>query len=112
MVNQKSILYRDAKQLAITLNIAPPIYRYATISSLQQFIEQNSRPNRQDLPFLDEVRNYIRGVKRLRLRNQTPDQFAAQVRNLLTSNNYYYTIKNDAGDIIRLRRGGLIVTSR
>ena len=109
MVNRKSILYRQAREIARTLRIAPPVYRNATIQSLQQFIEQNSRPN---LPFLDEIRNYVRGIKQLRLSNQTVEQFIQQVRALLQPNqNYYCNFLNDNGDSIRLRRAAIITSA-
>ena len=109
MVNQKSILYREAKALAQTLNIPSPRWTGSTIQSLQQFINDNTRP---DLPFLEQIRNYIRGIKQLRLRNQTAEEFMTQVRRLLTPGiNYYYTIKTDSGDSIRLRRGTIISSS-
>ena len=109
MVNRKSILYRQARELAQRLNIAPPVYRYATISSIQQFINNNTRPN---LPFLEQIRRYIRGIKTLRLRNQTVEEFIQQIRNLLSPNvNYYYTIKTDSGESIRLRRGTIITSA-
>ena len=112
MPNRKIILYRQARQLARTLSIAPPVYRFATIAQLQRFINNNTQSNRPDLPFLDDIRNYVRGIKRLRLSDQTVEEFIQQVRNLLTPNvNYYYTFLNDDGESIRLRRGTIISSS-
>ena len=112
MPNRKGILYREARAIARTLNIPSPIWTGSTISSLQRFIEENRRPIRQNLPFLEQVRNYIRDIKTMRLRNQTVEQFIQQVRNLLQPNKtYYYTIKTDSGDNIRLRRGRTITST-
>jgi hypothetical protein len=45
----------------------------------------------------------------MRLRNQTTEEFIQQIRSLLTFGiNYYYTIKTNAGESIRLRRGDII----
>ena len=52
MANQKVLLFRTAKNLALRRNINPPNYKTATVQSLTNWITAMERP------YLNQIRNY------------------------------------------------------
>ena len=80
MVNHKIQLYHQVKSLARTLNIATPTYRTATVVSLTNFINENSRP--PPLPFLSDIRqaSYDRNQRIRYYNNVGNDSFDIEIR--------------------------------
>ena len=105
IMNGKQILYYQAKALAQTLNKQPPRYIGSSLVSLQQFINDNTRPA---LPFLNEIRSFRRlpaDIIQFRFSNQTVEEIKEQIIGLIQDGNYYVNILDENNSPINLRRG-------
>jgi hypothetical protein len=136
-LRQKSNLYRESKRLALLLNIQPPLWRSSTSTQLRRFLTINQsqerfiqrteqrqqiqriqrvqRRQRRRIPTalarqIRQVRQIPLGIFEIKFRNNTDEEtFGNRLKTLMNdTNNYYISILDDEGNVIRLRRSEIL----
>jgi hypothetical protein len=136
-LREKSRLYQEAKRLALLLNIQPLSWRSSTSTQLRRFLRVNQsqerfnirqtqiqqvqrrervqRRQRRRLPIslarnIRRGRNIPLGIFEIKFRNNTDEEnFGNRLKTLMNdTNNYYISILDDEGNVIRLRRSEIL----
>lgn len=120
-IRQKSTLYREAKRLALITGNPHPNWRRSTILQLQQYLDVNTTQadviHQQQRDALIEMRRQRRrnrsGVFNLRFTGDEDEEtFGNRLKTLMNNDsNYYISVSDDDGNVIRLRRSNILNSS-
>ena len=126
-MSKKSFYYQRIKKIAQVRNQTYPIWRTSTIQSLKSFHDQQIKNKQENLtnletrarirllrnkPFLQQIREQ-NDYFNIRFtptgdRDEDVEKLRAQIRLRMKNFDYYFSIKDDSGHIIRLNRMNII----